>query len=782
MRVAARIARIAAYAVLVAAALYLVAINVVLRTSLLRDGLGADPESMVVAYDAAYSIVPGLVHAQGLRIRGRDSNVEWILSIDRVDFHVSFADLLRHRFHATHVHGDGVSLRLRARRDVVTPDELAAIPPIPGFDYPPLRNVGPPTPELTDANYNLWTIWLEDVEAHTREIWIDEQRWAGDMRIHGRWYFKPLRWVDIGPATIELGGVQASLGMVQPLARDLQGPLVVVVYPIDIVNTHGLDALHQISVFGALAGRLHVAGVLRLALGPSGVDVADADSDLALRVAIDHGVVRPGTRVALDPFRVEARLGRAEVDGVVSPTLEVEDAAVVHAEIHGTDLRYPERGTVRDRAEHLSARAATHETGLTRLIEGPRSFVDARVEARGVRVGIGDATVTANALEAEAKGVDAGSDRLSLKAAAASLRDVHVRRGTAEVNVGALEARAGRLEQAQGNLELAEVATHVEAIAMHDPGRSATAHDLQATTADVRMRGAEIALGETAARLQGIAATFGGVPMSAPSIALHARRIDHARAGFRGLVAVDAPDVELPSLTAVAWHVPLPEGIRIQGGRAIARARLEVDVGALAASGVADVSVRNVRVQVGSQTMTGHVKVTVRAAQRGEVTDLAGTAVAFEDAGGPETIGWWGRVEATYARVRLRGGARLQARIAIRAKDAAPAVAMLANATAIPSWALDAISTKRLSATGEIVVAPRVLEARSVRALGDGVGLGFEFAKLGPEKQWALIVESGTLRAAVDAERGKTSVMLFGAEPWFLARSASLRAVERRYE
>jgi hypothetical protein len=86
-------------------ALYLLAMNVFVRTRILRDLISADPASMVVEYTGAYSVVPGRIHVEGLRIRGRDSNIEWILTLDRCDFRVFVADFFHRRFHADQVQG-----------------------------------------------------------------------------------------------------------------------------------------------------------------------------------------------------------------------------------------------------------------------------------------------------------------------------------------------------------------------------------------------------------------------------------------------------------------------------------------------------------------------------------------------------------------------------------------------------------------------------------------------------------------------------------------------------
>ena len=99
-----------------ALAAYLVGMNVFLRTRMFRGAITSDAGSLRVEYRTAYSLWPGRIHVEDLAIRGRDSSVEWILSLDRCDFRVSFLALARRRFHASHVNGNGLRLRIRLRR------------------------------------------------------------------------------------------------------------------------------------------------------------------------------------------------------------------------------------------------------------------------------------------------------------------------------------------------------------------------------------------------------------------------------------------------------------------------------------------------------------------------------------------------------------------------------------------------------------------------------------------------------------------------------------------
>src|SRR5271154_4387705 len=88
-------------------AIYLVGINVLVRTHILRSALSADPEAMLVDYTSAYSWIPGRVHVEGLKIRGSDSSIQWVLGIDKCDFNFAPLDFAHQRFHASHVRGEG---------------------------------------------------------------------------------------------------------------------------------------------------------------------------------------------------------------------------------------------------------------------------------------------------------------------------------------------------------------------------------------------------------------------------------------------------------------------------------------------------------------------------------------------------------------------------------------------------------------------------------------------------------------------------------------------------
>ncbi|HVR21618.1 MAG TPA: hypothetical protein VMS65_18010, partial [Polyangiaceae bacterium] len=109
-------------AVAIVAALYLLVANVVLRSRLLRDAVSGsslnfairgNSTELLLDYESAYSLFPGRVHVEGLRMRGRERTLEWQLTLDNADVALSLRDLLRRRFHATSVRSSGFSIQLR---------------------------------------------------------------------------------------------------------------------------------------------------------------------------------------------------------------------------------------------------------------------------------------------------------------------------------------------------------------------------------------------------------------------------------------------------------------------------------------------------------------------------------------------------------------------------------------------------------------------------------------------------------------------------------------------
>jgi hypothetical protein len=738
--------RVVVYVLAGSWALYLVAMNVFLRTRLFRNLISEDPTAILVDYTSAYSIVPGVVHAEGLRIRGSDSNVQWILTIDRCDLHLGVLDFAHKRFHASHVRGDGVSMRVRQKASSFTAEEAAALPPVPGFTDPPMA--APKGPPLTDAQYDLWSIWLEDVVAdHVREVWVDTMRYTGDLQIRGRWFFRPVRWLDVGPAAMEIRTLDVSYGPLETWASGVTGRLLVTIHPFDVRAVPLKEMPGRVSVDGDLRGAVHVATIAQRALRGTPVEAVRGESSFAARIALDHGVVLPGTHVHVDPFgAVVAGLG-LDVAAEVEAGVVVDDDRLGHATVEVRGARATQAGTARASLASVKAAVASRDLDLT------RPFTDPSYE-----VAIDDLAAPSLAY---------WSARLPLPA--------HLGIDSGELHASGQGTGSLTKETLDGDLRAA-----VHGLAV-DGGQERVRGDLATTVrvvASLAERRADLSSSEVS--LEGVHAEARGVTVTATHVALHAPRLVVVAAGVLGQVVLDAPSVDVPSLAPLGTLFSLPSGIALQDGRAHGQAHLAADLGGGAVEGSALIVGHDVRARVGSMAMRGDLELRLRARQRGGLTDVSGSSLQFRP---PAKDGWWARVDVPQATVSLRGGPRINARVLVRAQDASPLTALLeSHADVAAKLALGVVSTSDLRASGDIVAGPAAFEARSFVIRADGLGIDFEMAELGPERIGAAYLVVGPVHAGVDLQNDSTRVMLFGAEPWFAAKRTALRARERAYE
>jgi len=383
---ALRAAKIAAATLLALFSVYVVAINVFLSSSLFERIVNTqDPESILIGYERAWSVWPGRIHTQKLWIRSSDSKVEWILRLDRCTFDVSFVDLaLKKMFHTSHVTGEGISFRIRERLDgpLATPEYVDALPPVPGFDRIPFKLEGPPDDAdvWDDSKWKLWTIHLEDIDARAvREVWINSVRYEGDTRITGRFFFRPIRRVDVGWVDVATNGGRARIGE-RTLLDEVSGTMRVRAAPFDPRYVRQTALLGQLSATTSLRGRTPDLAALPTSF-LSRARVTGPAEVRALDVHIEEGRVTPGSHV-------DILLPHATVDVVEH---HVEARVEIHADSvrDGTRTKATLRLEARDAAvARLEPEAAAVARVPLASIEGDAFDLDLQKPTRGLHVAV----------------------------------------------------------------------------------------------------------------------------------------------------------------------------------------------------------------------------------------------------------------------------------------------------------------------------------------------------------------------------------------------------------
>ncbi|WP_394835375.1 hypothetical protein LVJ94_00425 [Pendulispora rubella] len=331
---------------------YVIAMNAFLSTSLFDKVVNQDPESIDIHYRRGWSFWPGHIHARDLSIRGKDSNVEWILRLDRVAFGISFWGLTKQHFDVSYAHGRGISFRLRQRLDAAprSPEEVADLPPIPGFLSYSVRPPKVETPDVWhDEHYHLWQPHLEDVVAEdVREIWIDSHRFEGLSRITGRFHLIPVRSVDIGPVHVAVHEGKAMRGRTISILEGLDGSTATVrVARFDPRTASGDDVVHAIDTDVDAHGQC--PDLSRLPLGSlDGVTLHGAGELNAFTLHVQRGIVKEGSRIDAHTQPAVVTKENHHFSGDLTLTGEVRDRLHVRIEAPRLDVT---------RGKHVSSRA-----------------------------------------------------------------------------------------------------------------------------------------------------------------------------------------------------------------------------------------------------------------------------------------------------------------------------------------------------------------------------------------------------------------------------------------
>jgi hypothetical protein len=257
-------------------------------------------DQVAVDFRRAWTFWPGRVHVEDARVTMQDRNVQFALQIARADVTVDLLAFTRRTFHATKVRGSGVSFRFRHRieHEALGLPFVAALPPIPEFHDPPLREFGPPPAPLDEEHYNLWTVHIEDVDVIVNELWTQMMRYEGEARVVGAFRLRPAKRLWVGPADLTFRGGSLTSGPYEVL-DDMRGKLTCKVDDFDVEPVHGMEPFRFISTHLRLAASVASLNVVNFLSEPSpAVVFEDGSGLLDIDVATDHGVFTPKSRLS----------------------------------------------------------------------------------------------------------------------------------------------------------------------------------------------------------------------------------------------------------------------------------------------------------------------------------------------------------------------------------------------------------------------------------------------------------------------------------------------------
>ncbi len=192
---------------------YVVGANMFLNSERAFEAINRKPEKLWLHWRSGWTLIPGVVHLEGLQIRGQDRKFQWHAQVEEISTSVSLWALTAKRFRTTSVRGSGLRFHMRERLPPgSTPaKDVELSPDIPGLSNPPEH----PPEELYPPQKieHPWTIELRNaLITGLREIWINQFRFQGQGQVEGGMTHVVQGTVEVPAASVTLSSGTAWIG------------------------------------------------------------------------------------------------------------------------------------------------------------------------------------------------------------------------------------------------------------------------------------------------------------------------------------------------------------------------------------------------------------------------------------------------------------------------------------------------------------------------------------------------------------------------------------------
>jgi hypothetical protein len=258
-----------------------------------------------VDFDRAWTVWPGRVHVDGVRVAIQDSHIQFSIEMAHADLSMRLGELAHRTFHATRIRGDRLVFRFHQRA-------------LPKLESPPSPETSAPQASTDDASYNnLWTVHIENVDVGFHQLAFEGVRYEGKGRAEGAFLLRPARSLWVGPCAIRFEGGKLE-NESSDIVEKLRGTLAARIDTVDLRRAEGNDILRFLSASTNLSGDvpgLEVLATLSSSLKDSAI--GDGAGSLRIDAVLDRGVFAPESRFEYHTSSVSAKIGegRVRLDG-----------------------------------------------------------------------------------------------------------------------------------------------------------------------------------------------------------------------------------------------------------------------------------------------------------------------------------------------------------------------------------------------------------------------------------------------------------------------------------
>lgn len=765
-------------------ALYVVAANLALAFGGVQAAFASSGD-VKADFTRAWSVWPGVIHVENLKVTIQDHNIQSLIGLDRAVVTVRLRELPKKVFHATRLRGTGVFFRFRNR---VQPEDagrpyVAALPPIPGMENPPVFEARVPPPPIPDAKYDLWTVHIEDVDVGVRELWVQQFRYLGKARARGKFELKPARHLWVGPeAVLDLSPGRLLVGPSTPFLDRFRGRITCTVHWFDVRIPSGREVLEHISTHLALSGQVASMEVVRLFTDPAAaVRVDQQGAGITVDARVDHGVVLPGSRFRLAGDGLDVRLAATEfaaagpwsLDGSVEAGRPGGKVAVdVARATLGRDGMAPGR-RVRIEDLHGALSSTTMDTstdwgisggeiGLGRAVLPDLAATGELLPPLPVRFTGGSGSASGNVAFEGEKIRGEGEARLAEAVGVVADNEI---RGSIEVAVS-----RGRYDAGSGAYA-ADARFHARSVSLDDVKRRKDCPFARVQAADLRAAvqgvGARVPLGSVEGTVDGASLRWGDVTLDGSADV----RAEAERSPER-LVKASARATAVRLSGGTRWVVRAPKvavNLAFEGTDSSLHGPVRLDANGASGS-------------VGKVRMQGDLSAALRvsALDVGARTGVALGALRVHAArlwsGDKHVEDWWARAELGPVLVDAKTNLDMDGPAKVKLRDGLPGLLALSEADKLPGWLPEVLPLNGLGGVLEIHRHCRTTDVVVPGLSGGPLAASGRISMNPDETRGAFLVRLGLLSAGITLGGSDSGVSLFAGEDWLRKQ---VDAVER---
>jgi len=694
--------------------LYLVAGNLFLNTPLFDAVTDRKPEKFHMDTGAAVTLLPGHVIAWNVRLRGHVNHTVYVLQAERASARLALWPLLRREVRIPSLQAHGVSADIQRVADAITP--------------PPRGDRG-------------WTLRFDAIHSDSiRSARLETLL----LRGHGRGtvgFVKQLRGgpSELLPSQVAFSDAEIRLG--DQVLLDEATIRASFHYP-----RHYRDQAPGIEKFGILQAALQMQARSRgITVDTGGAharfSTQPATTRMQADITLDKGTLAAGSRLV---WRLPLRTGvDADDRGLLALQMDVAEAIRLQVRLPGN--------------------------------EGDTNNLHADLQLAGRELPLKAPAAALGRLSGQVKG-QWQFESLNW------IADLFVRKPWFRLDGGGL---------LRGDLQLRDGALM--------PGSEVEVPRVNALAdaAQVRLQGIANARGTilpgtpNQARLDVALPHFVAMPVDAPKQRLFEGRdlrltlsgeaaLQALRNGMRAQLVFN--NATVPDITTYNRYLG-NSAIRLLGGTGTLSGQMTLDGRGRIGTGSVDLQGRATQVQVAGLAVAGDARLRARL-QRADFDrkqfDLAGSSLSLHGvrvgSGKNEASNWWGEVNIARGTIDAAAPFQVDAAIALRLRDAAPLLAVIAERADHPRWVLGLLDAGEVQADGRLRWNRGRLLLDGLQAENKRVSLRARMDLAEGRRQGDLYMRWGVLGAALELQDEQRTWHLAGARDWYDSRPALLPA------